>query len=250
MDARLAAAGPAEAGAQAAGERDDGVARLGGHDAGQAPAFVRRRAPARRPSPCPPARRARPVAGPRRSAPRGRSTSIRSVPGATGNTAVGRAGRGPHDREPAEVGVHDDPDRPRVAEGRDAADGEARQLPAPRSRSRAGTSGSPVTAARRARSTRLGPETRHRIGSSAPASAGRHEDQRLDDLAELRVDRRRRRPRRCGSTRRTRGRRGSRPCGRRRRRLAGSARDREVRARRESTDCRRSAPARPVGSRS
>ena len=34
------------------------------------------------------------------------------------------------------------------------------------------TSGSPVTAARRARSTRLGPETRHRIGSSAPASAG------------------------------------------------------------------------------
>ena len=33
-------------------------------------------------------------------------------------------------------------------------------------------SGSPVTAARRARSTRLGPATRHRIGSSAPASAG------------------------------------------------------------------------------
>ena len=52
------------------------------------------------------------------------------------------------------------------------------------------TSGSPVTAARRARSTRLGPETRQMIGSSAPAGGG-DEDQRLDDLAELRADGRR-----------------------------------------------------------
>ncbi len=34
------------------------------------------------------------------------------------------------------------------------------------------TSGSPVTAASRARSTRLGPDTRHRMGSRSPASAG------------------------------------------------------------------------------
>ena len=50
------------------------------------------------------------------------------------------------------------------------------------------TSADPVTAASRARSTRLWPATRHRTGSG-PSRRG-HEDQRLDDLAEVRADRR------------------------------------------------------------
>ena len=64
--------------------------------------------------------------------------SIRSVPGRDREHGGRGAGRGPDDREAAEVRVHDDPDRPREAERRDAADGVARQLPAPRSRWRAG----------------------------------------------------------------------------------------------------------------
>ena len=70
------------------------------------------------------------------------------------------------------------------------------------------TSRAPVTAASRARSTRFGPETRHRIGSSAPSSPANHEDQRLDDLADLGARRPRRPRRRYGSTRRRRARRG------------------------------------------
>ena len=84
-------------------------------------------------------------------------------------------------------------------------------------------SGSPVTAARRARSTRFGPETRHDDRARARRRRRGDEDERLHDLAEL--ARRPPRPprRRCGSTRRRPRPRGSRPCGRRRRGRAGSA---------------------------
>ena len=64
-------------------------------------------------------------------------------------------------------------------------------------------SGSPVTAARRARSTRLWPDTRHTIGSRPPSSR-RDEDERLHDLTELRRRRLQRPPRPCASTRRRR----------------------------------------------
>ena len=48
-------------------------------------------------------------------------------------------------------------------------------------------SGSPATAARRATSTRFGPETRQMIGSG-PVLARGDEDERLHDLAELGAD--------------------------------------------------------------
>ena len=129
----------------------------------------------------------RPVAAPRRSARRGRSTSIRSVAGGTGNTAVG-----------VPAAAHTTWNRPRSGSmttrtGRAWPIGGMPPIVNPVS-SRASfafarrTSGSPVTAASRARSTRLGPETRQRIGSSAPSARRRDEHERLDDLAELRAD--------------------------------------------------------------
>ena len=53
---------------------------------------------------------------------------------------------------------------------------------------------SPVTAASRARSTRLGPDDEAEDRLEARPSPGRDEDERLDDLAELRADAPRRRP--------------------------------------------------------
>ena len=75
-----------------------------------------------------------------------------------------------------------------MTDRRDAADGEAGQVVRLASRCAADV-GSPVTAARRARSTRLWPDTRQRTGSR-PSAVGIDEDQRLDDLAELGTDRR------------------------------------------------------------
>ena len=97
--------------------------------------------------------------------------SIRSVAGGTGNTAVG-----------VPAAAHTTGKRPRsgsitTRSGRAWPMGGMPPMVKPVS-SRASfalarrTSGSPVTAARRARSTRLGPDTRHRMGSSAPPSAG------------------------------------------------------------------------------
>ena len=71
----------------------------------------------------------------------------------------------------ARVRVHDHPDRPARADRRDAADREARSARSPRARVARRMSGSPVTAARRATSTRFGPDTRQMIGSG-PSSAG------------------------------------------------------------------------------
>ena len=108
------------------------------------------------------------------------------------------------------------------------------------------TSGSPVTAARRARSTRLGPETRHRIGSSAPASAGAT---KTSDLTICPSSASTAPAASSGGVRRLgehAGRRGSRPCGRRRRRRAGSGPDTGARARRRVyMRLPSSAPARP-----
>ena len=59
----------------------------------------------------------------------------------------------------------------------------------------------PTTAASRSRSTRSAPDTRHTIGSRLAVLARGHEDQRLDDLADLRADRTRPPPRRCGWSR-------------------------------------------------
>ena len=87
-----------------------------------------------------------------------------------------------------------------MADGRDAADREAGELRASFAFARR-TSGSPVTAARRARSTRLGPDTRHRIGLERAVGGRRDEHERLHDLPELGVDGRRgllRRVRRLG----------------------------------------------------
>ena len=146
--------------------------------------------------------------------------SIRRVAGGTGNTAVG-----------VPAAAHTTGKRPRsgsitTRSGRRWPMGGMPPMVKPVS-SRASfalarrTSGSPVTAARRARSTRLGPDTRHRIGSSAPRRPARR-TRATSRSARARRRRPRRRPPRCASTRRTRGRRGSRPCGRPRRRRAGS----------------------------
>ena len=74
---------------------------------------------------------------------------------------------------------------------RDAADDEAGQVV------RLARRGAPdlrlaVTAASRATSTRLRPDTRHTIGSWRPVLVRGDEDQRLDDLAEVGPDGRRR----------------------------------------------------------
>ena len=187
--------------------------------------------------------------GPRRSARRARSRASAASPGATGNTAVGRAGRGPHDREAAEVRIHHDADRPGVAERRDAADGEARQLPG-LVRGRAPHLGLAGHGRQAGEVHAVGTRDQAQDRLERAASAGRHEDQRLDDLAELGVDRPGGVLRRCGSTRRTPARRGSRPCGRRRRRRAGSGADRGLGHGGESTDGRPRPRRGRVGSRS
>ena len=97
--------------------------------------------------------------------------SIRSVPGATGNTAVGvPAAAHTIGKRPRSGSITTRIDRARPNGGMPPMVKPVSSLASFAFARR--TSGSPVTAARRARSTRLGPETRHRIGSSAPASAG------------------------------------------------------------------------------
>ena len=131
-----AAPAPPPAGPQAAGVGDGGVARLGRRrDAAAASGagVLGRRRPAVRV----PADRCRDRQRPPRDPPRGRSSAIgatvaldriRRVPGGTGKTAVGQAGRRPDDRVPPEIRVHDHPDRSSVADRWDAADREAGQL--------------------------------------------------------------------------------------------------------------------------
>ena len=172
-----AAAAPAPARAQAARVGDRGVARLGGHSLG--------------------AWRGRRRGGVPRSAA-GRSSAIgatvalariRSVAGRHREDRRRQAGRRPHDLVAAEVRIHD---HPRPAARRPIGGMPPMANPVRSWASRAVArrmSGAPVTAASRARSTRLGPETRHRTGSS-PAVARDDEHERLDDLAELRADRR------------------------------------------------------------
>ncbi len=96
-------------------------------------------------------------------------------------------------------------------------------------------SGSPVTAARRARSTRLGPGHEAQDGLELAGRLGRDEHERLDDLAELGTDGRSGLVGGVGRIRETSGRRGPRPCARRRRRPAGSAGARALGARPEYT---------------
>ena len=83
-------------------------------------------------------------------------------------------------------------DRSRCAEGRDAADGVAGGRLGLLWRWRAACGADPTTVASLAMSTRSVPRTRAMTGSSSPSSRGgvdgRHEDEALDDLAELDAD--------------------------------------------------------------
>ena len=112
--------------------------------------------------------------------------STRRVPGGTGKTAVGRPGRRPDDRVATQVRIHDHAGRPQVTDRGDAADREAGQVVGL-------ASGRPAQlglAGDRRQPREVDPigardEAEQRL---RPVVGRDDEDQRLDDLPELRAD--------------------------------------------------------------